>query len=1189
MSQMFDFLSAYAPWQDTLNAVDHGQTVALYDMTESQRAFFAAELAASGRRVLYVAPNEAAARRASADLARLLGEKSAMLPGEDIRFVQGAASRDLRWERAAQLTRVASGEVSLLCVGAEMLMQPLPAPEDVKRRVLRVASGDILPPQSVVDTLCSWGYERVDMVEGKGQCALRGDILDVFPPAAISPLRVEFFDDEVDSIRPFDALTQRSGDSIAFAVLSAVHEYVLPADKRAAAADKMECIIRSAMRAQDALSDSYTLDEEAAPAAAGVRSGYHRMMLCAQALRETGSFSDFALWAPLLDDSLVTVERFFESAVVVLDTPERVIECCEDRMKNFAEELSLAHLRAEAVPEQISLLYSPDEVRARLSRAACVTMQDLLRGMAGLKIQKTIQMKGLSASRYQGRFRLLADDIKALTAKGYAIAILAGGEARSERIRAALNDFGCVLPENPADEPCLVPGKTCLTSMSLSRGFVMDDAKLLFITDTDLYGQSRKKAQARDTGKARIDSFVELSPGDYVVHEHHGIGVYQGTVRLQSEGTWRDYLLINYKGTDKLYVPTDQFDRVQKYIGGQGDAPPLNDLSGTAWEKQKNRVRQSLQKLAFSLVELYAKRMNTPGFAFPKAGAWEEQFNDNFEWELTPDQQAAINDVFSDMERPINMDRLLCGDVGYGKTEVAMRAAFRAVMGGRQVAVLAPTTILAQQHYATFKKRFAGFPVEIGVVSRFRTAKSIKETILKAKEGKLDILIGTHRLLSKDVAYKSLGLLIVDEEQRFGVAHKESIKNMKTSVDVLTLSATPIPRTLHMGMVGVRDMSLLESPPEARLPVQSYVVDYHDGIVRDAILREKARGGQVFFLFNRVRQIDAFAARLRGLVPEVRVSVAHGQMRDNALEDIMADFAAGNSDVLLATTIIENGIDIPLANTLIVFDADRFGLSQLYQLRGRVGRSDRAAYAYFMVKGDRALTEDAQKRLAAIKEFTEFGAGFRIAMRDLEIRGAGNIFGPEQSGQVSVIGYDMYCKMIEEAVREARGDFSLSKESRRETRVELHVDAFLPDSYVSGQTQRVEIYKRISSIRTKEDKLTLIDDLIDRFGEPPEPVLTLMDISSLRALSMRVGCDLVTFQSGYLTLRLKSDYVDDPAALVSALAKVKKFTLTGGRRPAILFKPSRGEEACALRECLSPLASLVRETETAAESKKQPV
>ena len=1176
---LFDSLNDFPLWQDTLKAVRKGQSVALYDMTESQRAFFACALSAhTGRQVLFVVPSQQAAQRAADDCSALTGGASAILTPPETQFVHGTASRDNRWQRMMTLERALSGSVRVLCTTAEALLSRFPSPRDARKRTIRLNMGDDMDPLELSGSLTAWGYERVDMVEGKGQYALRGDILDVYPPTDERALRVEFFDREIDSIRPFDTITQRSDDRMETFTLTGAAEYLIESGDRETAAEKMKCILNRAMQTRPTLADNRTLspeDDKTFQSAIGLMLGYSRMMRDSEQLKMQGTFEGMHLWSHLLMDNTAPLEDWLENPIIVLDTPERCMTRCEDRLAGFYEDLKQALAREEGVAEQADLLHTMDCVKERLSQAQVLTMQDLLRGMAGITPQQVIQLKGISATRYQSRFKQLSDDIKTMAKDGFALAVLTGGAARSERISQALSDFDCPLPLKEASNYHFERGTPVLLPLFFSRGFIMEDARLALIRDTDLYGvRQRKTRQTKGTGE-RLEAFTELSEGDFVVHEHHGIGVYNGTVRLQSEGAWRDYLFIQYRGTDKLYIPIDQFDRVQKYIGGQGDAPPLNDLSGGDWARQKSKVKSSLQKLAFNLVNLYAERQATPGYAFPPATPWEQQFAGNFQYELTGDQEQAVKDVLGDMERPFNMDRLLCGDVGYGKTEVAMRAAFRAVMSGKQVAMLAPTTILVQQHYSTFRQRFKGFPVEIGVISRFRSTKENRGTLSRMHFGDLDILIGTHRMLSKDVRFKDLGLLIVDEEQRFGVAHKEVIKNIKKTVDVLTLSATPIPRTLHMSMVGVRDMSLLETPPEERYPVQTYVVDYNDGIIRDAVMRELARGGQVFFVYNRVQSIDAFGARLRNLIPEARIAIAHGQMRDNALEDVMMDFAGGKFNVLLCTTIIENGIDIARANTLIVFDADRFGLSQLYQLRGRVGRSSRAAYAYFTVKADKALSETAEKRLAAIKEFTEFGAGFRIAMRDLEIRGAGNIFGPEQSGQVSVIGYDMYVRLIEEAVREAKGDFSLSRAHELETRVELHVDAFLPESYVSGQTQRIEIYKRISLLRTQEDKMQLTDDLIDRFGDVPDPVVTLIDVARLRALSAELGSDLVTFMPPYLTFRLKPDFIADPVLLVKALQSGdKRLTLTGGKKPALLLRVGDVETVEALSRGIEALETL---------------
>ncbi|MBQ8087533.1 MAG: transcription-repair coupling factor, partial [Clostridia bacterium] len=692
------------------------------------------------------------------------------------------------------------------------------------------------------------------------------------------------------------------------------------------------------------------------------------------------------------------------------------------------------------------------------------------------------------------------------------------------------------------------PGHPVILPITLGRGFIYPEIRFALLAESDIYGVNRQKAKARAHSGEKIAAFTDLKVGDYVVHENHGIGQYMGTVRLASDGTYRDYLHIRYQGSDKLYVPTDQMDRVQKYIGSEGDAPKLNRLSGGEWQRQKSKVKQSIREIAGDLLKLYAQRESIPGHAFAQDTPWQREFEDGFPFEETPDQLAAIEDIKRDMEAPKVMDRLLCGDVGYGKTEVALRAVFKAVMGGKQAAMLAPTTILVQQHYATMMNRFAGFPIHVEALSRFKTAAEQKDILRRLREGEIDVVVGTHRLLAKDVEFKNLGLLVVDEEQRFGVTHKEAIKRMKQSIDVLTLTATPIPRTLHMSMVGIRDMSLLQSPPEERFPVQTYVVEYSDGLVRDAILRELSRGGQVYVLYNRVQTIEIMYSRLKKLVPEARIAVGHGQMKEHALEDVMLDFYDGKFDVLLCTTIIEAGLDVPRANTLIVCDADRFGLAQLYQLRGRVGRSNRLAFAYLTVSPNKVLTENADHRLAAIREFTEFGSGFRVAMRDLEIRGAGNLLGAEQSGFMASVGYDLYVKMIEETVREMRGDATMGD---IDTRVDIRVDAYLPQEYVSNDLLRIEMYKRIASIHDANSRDDLIDELIDRFGDPDRPVMNLIDIAYLRALCGAMAIDYVSCKGNALVLRFSMSADIDLVRVLTAVRRVPAIRVQGGNPPAL--------------------------------------
>jgi len=1144
--------------------------LAAYEVSEGVKAALAAAVAEkTGRPVLYVAPGEREAARIADDISQYLPLASGTFLPRERQFVRAAMSRENEWQRLATMSRLRTGEVKVLCISADMLLWRMTPPELYDEMTVTLRVGDVIEPKKLVDQFVSAGFERVDMVEGKGQCALRGAIVDVYPPCEKSALRIEFFDDEVDGMRTFDCVSQRSIEHLDTARITPASEYLLRMQDRAAAGARMRAAVENAMAKATTAAHDKVL--HVAGEAAGNESEYSSLnrdglrafLLEAEKLEGGALIRQMDLWAHILLPRTCRMMDWLEDPIILVDTPDRCRQRMDDAHAGYLTELSLAVERLTAIKEQEDLLLDPELVLTFVNSHPMMTMQDFLRGLAGFKQGKPYKMTALSAPQYHSSIRDLANDIASWRKNDGEIYLLAGGQARGERLLDSL--LGVDFKPDP---------QVRILPQTLSHGFVWADAGIYVLSDGDIYGKSYKKARVQKTTGERIQAFTDLKEGDYVVHEMHGVGVYLGVTRIQTEGTWRDYLLIQYKGTDKLYVPTDQFDRVQKYIGSVDEAPSLNSLSGGEWQKQKAKVKAGLKKLAFNLVQLYASRESTPGFAFSEDNSFSMQFEENFPYELTVDQDRAVRDIKRDMESNRNMDRLLCGDVGYGKTEVAMRAAFKAVNDGKQVALLAPTTILAQQHYYTCLKRFSDFPVNIEVISRFRSPKAQREALSKLAAGKVDILVGTHRLLSKDVCFKNLGLLIIDEEQRFGVAHKEMIKNMKKSVDVLTLSATPIPRTLHMSMVGVRDMSLLETPPEQRIPVQTYVMDYNESVIRDAILREMAREGQVYFLYNRVQNIDAFAARLRQLVPEARIGIGHGQMKESALEDVMLDFYGGKYDVLLCSTIIENGLDVPTANTIIIYDADRFGLSQLYQLRGRVGRSNRVAYAYFTVRPAKALSENAEKRLAAIREFTEFGAGFRIAMRDLEIRGAGDIFGPEQSGHISTVGYDMYCKLIEEAVREARGEKPAPDEL--ETRVELKVNAFLPDTYVRGGGQRVEVYKRISMLRTLSDRADIIDEMIDRFGEIPDSVMTLLDVSHLRAMCKRFGVSVVIRQPLGVLFRFDMRFVPDLNQLSEAM-EGSEIRFSAARIPG-LFLPLKvkTDDADALKIACGEMLKLTQ-------------
>ena len=1141
LSRILPRLSSHPAFFKARDALAAGKLTALYDMPPSLRLLFALTMAQE-RQVIYLLPNERAARQAYEDAIGLQVQDVVYFQQADLRFMRAVTGLESQWQRIAALTKIISAKGKLLICAIDALQVHMPPPDWLAQSMRTIRLGAEYQPDDLAREFALLGYERVDLVEGKGQFALRGDILDIYPPAMDMPARIEFFDVQVDSIRLFDPLTQRSADRVEQALITPATIHVIPEAHREEAAERLSILLA---QEETPLTHHAVMDGEL-------------MLPEPDEILAFGTVQNAELWAHALYPAESSLLSYLPDALLVVDTPERAMQRILDYTDGFLEDYRNALENRMAHPAQAGLIRSQDEMLALLGARAICTVQDLLRGMGNLTPQAVLPFPGQGMDSYKGRIQALAEQLSTWQAEGIAAILFTGGQARSERLAAALASRGisAAMLEDTAGghQVMLHPG-------NIHEGVLIKDAYLAMIAPNELFGTSRTKARKPQTAGQRIEAFTDLSIGDYVVHDHHGIGVYQGTVRLQSEGIWRDYLFIQYRGSDKLYIPADQFDRVQKYIGSPDAAPPLNDLSSNTWSRQKSKVKAGLKQLAFDLVALYASRQATPGYAFEPFEPFESQFADQFDHELTVDQEQAVNEVLSDMARAQNMDRLLCGDVGYGKTEVAMRAAFRAVMNGKQVAFLAPTTILVQQHVRTLQKRFEGFPVTISFVSRFRSPRENRETLNQTREGKVDILVGTHRLLSRDVAFKSLGLLIIDEEQRFGVRHKEQIQHLKSTVDVLTLSATPIPRTLHMSMVGVRDMSLLETPPEDRFPVSTFVVDYKDGLIRDAIMRELAREGQVFFLYNRVADIDRMATHLRQLVPEARIAVAHGQMPESALEDVMHEFYLARHDVLLCSTIIENGLDIQNANTLIVYDADRFGLSQLYQLRGRVGRSTQAAYAFFTVRPDKSLSETAEKRLSAIKEFTAFGAGFRIAMRDLEIRGAGNIFGPEQSGQVAVVGYDMYVRMIEEAIKEAQGDFSSQRQSELETRVDLMVNAFLPEDYVRGEAQRIEIYKRIAMIRNEQDETVLIDDLIDRFGEPEEPVINLIRIARLRALANELGIDQVRLDRGDLVMRFNPQYAADPLLLYQALSHIgSRMSLQSGKRATFLMIALRGKD-----------------------------
>lgn len=1192
--------TALPAWTALFARLSGAVCLSLSGMTEGEKPFFASALAQAARRpVLLLSPTELVAKRHAQDI-RQLGLAAAALPSRDVQFSRAASSRENTWQRLQVLDDAICGRLQVLCVSADAALDRCLNAQAFQTAALSLHEGGRIAPAELIDRLLKLGYERVAMVEGRGQCAMRGAILDVFPPTELDALRIEFFDDEIDSIRRFDPISQRSIERVKKTRITPASECILSDTE--AAARRFEAAIREHAGAAaapdlrqsgiDALDDFFQdidSQEAAAELAASAmmdaaekpeppsRQKHH--LDDAELLRAGYPIRTAPMWLNVLCDDTQTVAAYLERPIVVVDQPDQVQTRAKARQNAYLSEWQEAALRGDAFPAQQALPLPYGELLSALKRHAALLLSDLSRGLGQFQPSDALEFPSEPVMPYGGRLEPLKKDIAAWQAQGCAVALFTGGEARGQRLLRALAQQGVAASYAQAAGRALKPGEVLLLPISVHKGFRNPALKLCVVSDSDLYGSAYQRSQKRHAAGEHIASFTDLKAGDYVVHEFHGIGIYDGVIQLSSEGVTRDYLLIRYLGNDKLYVPTDQFDRVQKFIGAENSPPKLNRLGSGAWEKQKNKVKAGLKELAFDLAALYAKRQTQQGFAFSRDLPWQQEFEDQFPYELTEDQQKSVEQIFADMESPRSMDRLLCGDVGYGKTEVALRAAFKAVLDGKQVAILAPTTILTQQHYGTMKKRFAGFPVTCEMLSRFRTPKEQADIVERLKSGKIDVIVGTHRLLAKDVQFKDLGLLVIDEEHRFGVSHKESIKHMKTKVDVLTLSATPIPRTLHMSLTGIRDMSLLETPPEERLPVKTYVTPYDDSIVLNAIRHEIARGGQVYFLYNRVHTIEKMYARLQALAPEARIAVAHGQMRENALEDVMLDFYAGAYDVLLCSTIIESGLDVPEANTLIVFDADRFGLSQLYQLRGRVGRSSRQAYAYFTVRRDKLLSEAAEKRLTAIREFTEFGAGYRIAMRDLEIRGAGDVLGPQQSGQLSAVGYDMYVKLIEQAVHEVQG---VKETPELDTRVELALDAYLPDTLVQDERLRIEIYKRIAMIEDEDSKLDIEAELVDRFGDIPRPVENLMLVAQLRAVTRRLGINHLFLKADGIHMRLEPKYLPDPMALYNAATATDKRILFSNHMPPEMVVRARDlTPSAALELAIKVLTAVHRRTEEA--------
>lgn len=966
--------------------------------------------------------------------------------------------------------------------------------EFISKRVIEINEGGTVDLEKLKREMVHLGYARCGQVEEPGQFSIRGGIIDVFPLTEECPYRIELWDDEIDTIRTFDVESQRSIENVKNLIIYPAAEIILNSDVIAEGLHKLDLEKKEHVKK--------LRDHKQTEAA-------HRINEIIEEFKENVE----TLSGSIAMDSYIkyfyrNTQSFFDyfgndNTCFFLDETSRILERAEAVETEFRESMIGRIEKGYILPNQVDVIYSYKEILAKVNQKNAVLLSTMDYKISQLSIKNKYAFTVKSVNPYNNNFEVLVKDLEKWKDKGYRVVLLSGSGTRARRLSEDLREYDLNAFYGEDLNRTLLSGEIMVANGSLHRGFEYPLIKLVIISESDIFGAEKKKKKKKTTYEGRkIQSFNDLNIGDYVVHENHGLGVYKGIEKIEVENVIKDYIKIEYANGGVLYILATGLDVIQKYAGADAKKPKLNKLNSLEWKNTKTKVRGAVKEIAKELVDLYAMRQAKVGYQFGEDTIWQKEFEEMFPYEETEDQLTAIEATKRDMESKKVMDRLICGDVGYGKTEIAIRAAFKAVSEGKQVVILVPTTILAQQHYNTFTQRMMDFPMSVDMLSRFKTPSEQKKTLERLKKGSLDIVIGTHRVLSKDITFKDLGLLIVDEEQRFGVTHKEKIKRLKGDVDVLTLSATPIPRTLHMSLIGIRDMSVLEEPPVDRMPIQTYVLEHNEEIIREAINRELARGGQVYYVYNRVNSIDEVAAMVAKVVPEANVAFAHGQMNERELEKIMFDFINGDIDVLVSTTIIETGLDISNVNTMIIDNADKLGLSQLYQLRGRVGRSSRTAYAFLMYKRDKMLKEVAEKRLQAIKEFTELGSGFKIAMRDLEIRGAGNLLGAEQHGHMESVGYDLYCKMLNEAVKHLKGEaFS---EDTYDTSVDLDIDAYIPSTYIKSEAAKLDMYKRVADIETEDELLDMQEELLDRFGEMPTSVNNLLNIALMKSLAHSV-------------------------------------------------------------------------------------
>ena len=1080
-------LQELSEFQEAKGLLKKGKSVAISGCIAAQKLHMAYGLSDGFRHKIIVTYDTMKAKELYEDY-KLYDKEVILFAPKDLIFFQADIhGNELTLERLLAYQKIIEGEPLTIVTTFDALMAPCIPLSVYDENQIFLDNTITVDEHALAIKLNKIGYEKCDQVEHRGQFSIRGGIIDIFDVTQENPYRIELWGEEIESVRTFDALSQRSIEELDECTIFPATEFILSGKEKEEGLKRIE---EDTIKVYETMRAAFQTEE-----AARIKSQYE--MLKEQML-EFGVMANLESYIHYFYEDLVSFVELFDERQTLLffDEPQRIYEHASAVELEFRESMSHRMEKGLALAGQAEVLISNEEVYAQVGHFPLVVLSTLEGKNPHLSVSQSFHMHVKAISSYNNSFEELIKDLGKYKKNSYSILLLCASRTRAKRLAGDLFNEGFNAFYSEDFARTIQPGEIMLAYGNLSGGFEYPLIRMAIISESDIFGSKRNKKKKKKHYEGRkIQDFSDLKVGDYVVHESHGLGIYKGIEKIEVDKTIKDYMKIEYRDGGNLYVLATGFDVIQKYASADARKPKLNKLGSKDWEKTKSKVRGATMEVAKELVELYALRQQQQGFEFEKDTLWQKEFEELFPYEETEDQLAAIEATKADMESKKIMDRLFCGDVGFGKTEVAIRAAFKAVQDGKQVVYLVPTTILAQQIYDTFCQRMKNYPIGIEMMSRFRTSSQQKKTIEGLKKGFVDIVIGTHRILSKDIEFKDLGLLIVDEEQRFGVTHKEKIKQMKQNVDVLTLTATPIPRTLHMSLVGIRDMSVLEEAPNDRMPIQTYVMEYNEEMVREAIVRELARDGQVYYVYNRVHNIDEIAMKIQALVPEAVVSFAHGQMKESELEKIMFEFINGEIDVLVSTTIIETGLDIGNANTMIIHDSDNMGLSQLYQLRGRVGRSNRNAYAFLMYKRDKMLKEVAEKRLAAIKEFTDLGSGFKIAMRDLEIRGAGNLLGAKQHGHMEAVGYDLYCKMLNEAVRSLKG---YKTQTDFNTLIDMDVDAFIPPEYILNEYQKLDIYKRIASLENQDECEEMQGELKDRFGSIPKSVVNLLRISMVR-------------------------------------------------------------------------------------------